>query len=108
MRNKKERGNTGDEVLINRKVIQAFYGSGPNEQYWKPSEMRANQYMCAAPVHYDSLRPSRGCWQPLSLNYVERLNVFKTATHSESSARDGQTETASEHTLEFAVLLMCS
>ena len=55
MRNKKERGNTGDEVLINRKVIQAFSGSGPNEHYWKPSEMRANQYMCAAPVHYDSL-----------------------------------------------------
>lgn len=60
MRNKKERGNTGDEVLINRKVIQAFSGSGPNEHYWKPSEMRANQYMCAAPVHYDSLRPSGG------------------------------------------------
>ena len=77
MRNKKERGNTGDEVLINRKVIQAFSGSGPNEHYWKPSEMRANQYMCVAPLHYDSLCPSGGCWYRSVLNYVDRLNVFQ-------------------------------
>jgi hypothetical protein len=51
--------NTGNEVLISRKVMYAFSGSGPNEHFWKSSEMRVNKYMCSAPLHYEFASPER-------------------------------------------------